>query len=432
MTLTATTTESQAQVVLSWDAVSTSPWNPDPPDVSYTLYRDDGTIIEAIAENLTGLSHTDTGVTIDDDYTYWVAAVVDGGEAVRSAPVVVIAGKGNQPPVAVGIVADRELLVGATAVVVDVAGAFDDPDDDTLTYAASSSVTSVATLSRSGSMITITPASAGRTIITVTATDASGSNTSVSQRFTVTVGHDYDTDKDGLIGISKLAQLDAMRHDLDGNGVPVSAGSAAYAAAFPEAFDRLGCGIDGCSGYELTKDLYFDTDGDGSADAGDTYWNAGEGWEPIGLPRGRFFGTLLGAFNATFDGNGHALANLFVARDDHAGLFGAIGSSGVVRDVRLTAVDVTGKQHVGGLAGENHGVVSRVQSAGRVSGEVQVGGLVGANLGTITLSRSSAAVTGMAPPDFVRTSDLGSGNGRIGRLQRRRDPRQLCGRACRG
>ena len=411
LTLTATTTESQAQVVLSWNAVSTSPWNPDPPDVSYTLYRDDGTTVEAIAENLTGRTHTDTDVTIDDDYTYWVAAVVDGGEAARSAPVVVIAGKGNQPPVAVGIVADRELLVGATAVVVDVAGAFDDPDADTLTYAASSSVTSVATLSRSGSMITITPASAGRTIITVTATDAGGSNTSVSQRFTVTVGHDYDTDKDGLIAISNLAQLHAMRHDLDGNGVPVSAGSAAYAAAFPDAFARLGCGIDGCSGYELTKDLDFDTDGDGSADAGDTYWNAGEGWEPIGLPRGRIFGILLGAFNATFDGNGHSIANLFVARDDHSGLFGAIRSRGAVRDVRLTDVDVTGKQHVGGLAGENHGVVSRVQSAGQVSGEVQVGGLVGGNLGTITLARSSAAVTGMAPPDFVRTSDLDRGTG---------------------
>ncbi len=412
LTLTATTTESQAQVVLSWDAVSTSPWNPDPPDVSYTLYRDDGTTVEAIAENLTGLTYTDTNnVMIDDDYTYWVAAVVDGGEAVRSAPVVVIAGKGNQPPVAVGIVADRELLVGATAVVVDVAGAFDDPDADTLTYGATSSRTSVATLSRSGSMITITPASAGRTIITVTATDASGSNTSVSQRFTVTVGHNYDADGDGLIGISNLAQFNAMRHDLNGNGLVTGDDAAAYAAAFPDAFDRLGCGIDGCSGYELTKDLYFDTDGDGSADAGDTYWNAGEGWEPIGLPRGRFFGTLLGAFNATFDGNGHALANLFVARDDHAGLFGAIGSSGVVRDVRLTDVDVTGKQHVGGLAGENHGVVSRVQSAGRVSGEVQVGGLVGANLGTITLSRSSAAVTGMAPPDFVITSDLDRGTG---------------------
>ena len=410
LTLAATTTESQAQVVLSWTAISTSPWNPAP-DVSYTLYRDDGTTVEAIATNPTGRTHTDTDVTIDDDYTYWVAAVVDGGEAARSAPVSVIAGKGNQPPVAVGIVADRALEVGATAVVVDIAGAFDDLDDDTLTYAATSSRTSVATVSRSGSMITITPESAGRTIITVTATDASGSNTSVSQRFTVTVGHNYDADEDGLIAISNLAQFDAVRHDLNGNGLVTGDNAAAYAAAFPDAFDRLGCGIDGCAGYELLADLDFDTDGDGSADSGDTYWNAGEGWEPIGIPRGRFVGTLLGAFNATFDGNGHSIANLFVARDDHSGLFGAIGSRGAVRDVRLTDMDVTGNQGVGGLAGENHGVVSGVQSAGQVSGEVQVGGLVGANLGTITLSRSSAAVTGMAPPDFVRTSDLDRGTG---------------------
>ena len=410
LTLAATTTESQAQVVLSWTAISTSPWNPAP-DVSYTLYRDDGTTVEAIATNPTGRTHTDTDVTIDDDYTYWVAAVVDGGEAARSAPVSVIAGKGNQPPVAVGIVADRALEVGATAVVVDIAGAFDDLDDDTLTYAATSSRTSVATVSRSGSMITITPESAGRTIITVTATDASGSNTSVSQRFTVTVGHNYDADEDGLIAISNLAQFDAVRHDLNGNGLVTGDNAAAYAAAFPDAFDRLGCGIDGCAGYELLADLDFDTDGDGSADSGDTYWNAGEGWEPIGIPRGRFVGTLLGAFSATFEGNGHSIANLFVARDDHSGLFGAIGSRGAVRDVRLTDMDVTGKQRIGGLAGENHGVVSGVQSAGQVSGEVQVGGLVGANLGTITLSRSSAAVTGMAPPDFVRTSDLDRGTG---------------------
>ena len=411
LTLTATTTESQAQVVLRWNAVSTSPWNPDPPDVTYTLYRDDGTTVEAIAENLTGLTHTDTGVTIDDDYTYWVAAVVDGGEAARSAPVSVIAGGANQPPVSVGIVADRALEVGATALVVDVAGAFQDPDDDALTYAATSSRTSVATLSRSDSMLTITPGSAGRTIITVTATDAGGSNMSASQRFRVTVGHDYDTDGDGLIGISNLAQLDAIRHDLNGNGIVADDDAAAYTEAFPDAFDRLGCGIEGCSGYELLADLDFDTTGNGRADAGDTYWNAGEGWEPIAVPRGRIFETALGAFQATFDGNGHTLSNLFVARDDHSGLFGAIGSRGAVRDVRLIDTDVTGKQRIGGLAGENLGVVSRVQSAGQVLGEVQVGGLVGANLGTITLSRSSAAVTGMAPPDFVRTSDLDRGTG---------------------
>ena len=410
LTLTAATTASQAQVVLSWTAISTSSWSPAP-DVSYTLYRDDGTTIEAIETNLTGLTHTDTDVTINGRYTYWVAVVVDGGEAARSAPVSVIAGGANQPPVSVGIIADRQLTVGSMAVEVDVAAAFQDPESDTLTYAATSSRTSVATVSRSGSMITITPESAGRTIITVTATDAGGSNMSASQRFVVTVGNDYDADGDGLIGISNLAQFDAIRHDLNGNGIVADDDAAAYTEAFPDAFDRLGCGIEGCSGYELLADLDFDTNGNGRADAGDTYWNAGEGWEPIAVPRGRIFGTALGAFQATFDGNGHTLSNLFVARDDHSGLFGAIGSRGAVRDVRLTDMDVTGNQGVGGLAGENLGVVSRVQSAGQVLGEVQVGGLVGANLGTITLSRSSAAVTGMAPPDFVRTSDLDRGTG---------------------
>ena len=31
---------------------------------------------------------------------------------------------------------------------------------------------------------------------------------------------DYDTDDDGLIEISTLEQLDAVRYDLDGDGVP--------------------------------------------------------------------------------------------------------------------------------------------------------------------------------------------------------------------
>ena len=172
LTLTATATANQAQVVLSWTAISIpSSWSPAP-DVSYTLYRDDGTTIEAIETNLTGLTHTDTDVTIGDRYTYWVAAVVDGGEAARSAPVSVTGGGANQPPVPVGILADLALTLGAMAVDVNVAAAFQDPDSDTLTYGASSSVTSVATVSRSGSVVTITPGTAGRTIITVTATDA--------------------------------------------------------------------------------------------------------------------------------------------------------------------------------------------------------------------------------------------------------------------
>ena len=93
-----------------------------------------------------------------------------------------------------------------------------------------------------------------------------------------------------------------------------------------------------------------------------------------------------------------------------------------MRDVRLIDVDVTGKQRVGGLAGENYGVVNRIQLTGQVSGEVQVGGLVGGNWGVIALSRSSAAVTGMAPPDFVGTLELRQGTGGLVGSQWQRDP----------
>ena len=402
VTLTAATPASQAQVVLSWTAISIpSSWSPAP-DVRYTLYRDDGTTIEAIETDLTGITHTDTDVMIGDSYTYWVAGVVDGGEAARSAPVSVIAGGANQPPVSVGIITDRQLTVGSIAVVVDVAAAFQDPESDTLTYGASSPVTSVATLSRSGSMLTITPVAAGRTIITVTATDAGGSNTSASQRFRVTVGQDYDADGDGLIGVSNLAQLDAMRYDLDGDGYAGTA--AAYAAAFPSPLDRFGCGVDGCSGYELLADLDFDTDGDGAVDSDDDYWNAGDGWEPIGWDS-RGFSRF---FNTTFDGNEHTLSNLFTAGRGFSGLFSAIGLGGVVDDLTLADVNVTGTEAAGALVGENRGLLSGIQSSGQVSGELHVGGLVGLNLRLVYLSRSSATVTGMRPPFppgvFVRVS----------------------------
>ena len=61
------------------------------------------------------------------------------------------------------------------------------------------------------------------------------------------------------------------------------------------------------------------------ADIGDAYWNGGMGWEPIGT------------YAATFEGNGHRLANLFIARSetDEVGFFGRLGSGSVVRNVGL-------------------------------------------------------------------------------------------------
>ena len=395
-TITASTTDGQERVDLSWTAPSTNSWSPVP-SVSYTLYRKAGTTVEAVATALDTRTYSDTGtdVTLNSRNTYWVAAVIDGGEFVRSTPVSVTVGADNQPPVPVGTVADVNLDVGGAAVTVEVSSAFRDPEDDSLTFSASASPSGVVTVETSGSMVTLTPDSAGHTIVTVTATDAGGSMSSATQSFLVTVGYNYDSDGDRLIEIDSLEQLEAMRYDTNGDG-----GSEAdeHGTAFPSPFPWMGCGFEGCLGYELEGDLDFDTDGSGTVDSADTYWNDGAGWIPIGSPTDIFFGTPIGAFEGTLDGNGHTVANLFVDRDDYAGLFGALSRSAFVRDLKLTDVNVTGEEYVGGLAGFSEGIIADSETSGAVSGEERVGGLVGESRGVLLLSRSSAIVTAMEPP----------------------------------
>ena len=234
-------------------------------------------------------------------------------------------------------------------------------------------------------VLTVTPLAAGETTVTVTATDAGGSGGTATQSFRVTVPEedvdvdvDYDADDDDLIEIATLAQLDAVRHDLDGDGVPAGAGAAtgtaapgaaAYAAAFPDAAEGMGCPGGGCLGYELVADLDFDTDGSGAADAGDAFWNGGAGWRPLG--------TFDEPYTAVFAGNGRTVSHLFVGGGDNAGLFGL--SSGVIRGVGVVAADVTGSRCAGALAGLNGGRVEASWSTGAVTGDSCVGGLVGVN-----------------------------------------------------
>ena len=388
LTLTAAATEGQAQVVLAWTQVSTSSWSPAP-DVTYTLVRDDGTTEEAVEKGATALRYTDTDVTTGATYTYRVTALLDGGEAIRSAPVSVIAGEGNQPPVAVGILEDLFLRVGAGTGTVALSGAFRDPESDTLTYGASSSETGVATVTSSAAQLTITPVAGGRAGITVTATDSAGSNHSATQRFTVTVwpanAVDYDTDDDSLIEISDLAQLDAVRHDLDGDGIPTARRKNSYERAFANAVEWMGCSLSvGCRGYELTADLEFDTNGNGAADAADEYWNGGAGWVPIGGAGSTLDAqayTVKNPFTANFEGNGHTVSHLFVGTDTIflVGLFGFAGPSSNIRNLGLIDADVSGPELAAGLVGLNRGKIRSSYVTGRVSSINNVGGLVAIN-----------------------------------------------------
>ena len=130
---------------------------------------------------------------------------------------------------------------------------------------------------------TVTFSGSGRCFIF---TDIAGNTKAAhtSAKSAGTLPTDYDSDNDNLIDITTPAQLDAVRHDSDGNGIPdYSRNVAAVRNAFTGTL--LNGYISGCqstcTGYELMNDLDIDTDGDGTADSGDAYWNGGAGWSPI-------------------------------------------------------------------------------------------------------------------------------------------------------
>ena len=53
-------------------------------------------------------------------------------------------------------------------------------------------------------------------------------------------GTDYDTDNDNLIDVTTLAQLNAIRYDLNGNGSVAATDTMNYNAAFPNAATSMG------------------------------------------------------------------------------------------------------------------------------------------------------------------------------------------------
>ncbi len=209
---------------------------------------------------------------------------------------------------------------------------------------------------------------------------------------------DYDTDEDNLIEISNLAQLNAIRWNLNGRG---DSAHAVYSAAFPNRSasntKRMGCPAGYCLGYELVADLDFDSDGDDDVDANDhggAYWNNGEGWVPFGQVFTQTYAT-------TFKGNGHTIDHLFINRPAVAyqGLFRIIASNGRVESLGLTNANVTGGGPTGILAGGNTGEIVASYTTGAAVGTNSVGGITGINQGTgaeILSSYSTASVRGVS------------------------------------
>ena len=107
-----------------------------------------------------------------------------GGLTATQTFIVTVNAQGNRAPVAVGTIPAQTVDVGST-VPVDLESYFSDPDNDTLTYTATSGYTSRATVSVSSSTLTINGIATGIAQISATATDPGG--LTATQTFIVTV-----------------------------------------------------------------------------------------------------------------------------------------------------------------------------------------------------------------------------------------------------
>ena len=119
--------------------------------------------------------------------------------------------------------------------------------------------------------------------------------------------------------------------------------------------------------------------------------NQGKGWQPIG-----FVSPGNDGFTGTLDGQGYEISDLFINRPDenYIGLFGEVSVGGIVQNIGVTSITITGYNYVGGLVGYSSGTVSNSYSTGSVTGNAFVGGLLGYSFDTVSESYSTVSVNG--------------------------------------
>ena len=250
---------------------------------------------------------------------------------------------------------------------------------------------------------TATPTATGTATATATATPTATA-TATATPTVPPANADYDVDNNGLIEIRTLAQLNAVRYDLNGNGKrdSVSASDwATYTTAFLNAASDMGCQLTdhdsdtatpqqpACTGYELMMDLNFDTDRDGDVDSSDTYPD----WTPIG--------TDVNPFNATFKGNlidgvMPKISNLTInSASGRVGLFGETGANAHIESVGIAnaklSVTSSSQADIGALVGSNGGKVIACYSTGAIAATAGAGSYAGGLIGYQTTTATTAA-----------------------------------------
>ena len=193
-------------------------------------------------------------------------------------------------------------------------------------------------------------------------------------------GTDVDADSDGLVDISTVAQLDAMRYQLQGVGLKTSENADIDSSGCPFVLHE-GFYQRRCHGYELINDLDFDGNGDGVVDSSDyagLYWNEneegiGQGWLPIADEEK--------PFETRFDGNGYQIKNLFINREtsDNTALFAVVKNARIENLVLSGAgTAVRGRVNVAAVVGAaSDSSFNKLSVSGNVLAEKYAGLVIG-------------------------------------------------------
>ena len=197
-------------------------------------------------------------------------------------------------------------------------------------------------------------------------------------RYTLYLNYAYhrviDEDRDSLIDINYLEDLDAIRNQLDSSG---------YRADSDARKITTGCPLGRCKGYELLRDLDFnDPNSYRDAAANMRKWTGEGAWQPIALGSGTFSGI--------FKGNNKTIANLKVR--ESGGLFASVGSDShraQIDGLGLLDVDIKG-DNVGGISTAClQCEISNSYVIGNIEGEREGGGGLVSNIGTMNANNVS-------------------------------------------
>jgi Secretion system C-terminal sorting domain/The GLUG motif len=149
------------------------------------------------------------------------------------------------------------------------------------------------------------------------------------------------------------------------------------------------------SNNSLDWNKYFIQTADINASATST-WNGNAGFSPIGNTTTKFTGS--------YDGNEKTISNLYIDRSssDYIGFFGDLNNASIT-DLTLSAIDISGKEYVGGFAGLAEGSTAMsactIDDSSTIDGMTYVGGFLGMSntSGNISDCHFSGTVTASNP-----------------------------------